>query len=268
MGGTVAWTIRLPDGVEHRMRRYTNDLPDLIANAAFLSADPQHLADCVRLWTDLHDDWTENNGCRAFRHRATADLAPYPMALGPKGYGLVVTDFVNGVILSNQHYSNLGSLSLTWIDYNSKGMWQTNFQERYERILAVIEAGMISSYEAVALCTPEAMAVTALGGSFEPHPQDAAYLKISIPGAILFSEVERFFLSLPRDPHRRFIVDTRAIIGAAPMSIEAFGETPQEWMRMKERVLDLGFVLTEADHVLWDECIFRSKISEDKDAAD
>lgn len=267
MGGVLNWTMRLPDGVEHRMKRHTGDLPNFIGRPAFFAGKPSHLADTVEHWLSHKADWDENAGQRPFRLRGTPDLGPYPSRLGPTGYGLVVTDFISGTILSNQCYSVLDSISFIWIDYGStkeRQTWQSSFANKYLREHAMVDARRIKAYTSVTRCSKAVEAVTELGGSYQLHENDNDYYKVRIPGTTPFPQVVDFLWGLPQVGDDSITMGTRGEVDTNPMSVEHFQDTSVGWMQMKQRVLDLGFTMTDEDHILWDETIFMCSVNEDE----
>ena len=90
MGGTVAMTIREPDGKEHRMARWTNNIPYFVMSDWFFEFNKNHF--------DLYQSWMSD------------DMEEYTELI-PISYGLIVCDFPNKTLLSNQGYTNLKSIS-------------------------------------------------------------------------------------------------------------------------------------------------------------
>lgn len=118
MGGSVAWTLRLTpeiaeaaglDATEYRMKRWTNifshsELQGMTSTDAFLSGKRAAVRDAVDSWLGMQEDWLTNKKTKAFKYHMTSTYAPYPLGLKPAEYGVIVTDFVNKVIVSCQGY--------------------------------------------------------------------------------------------------------------------------------------------------------------------
>lgn len=110
MGGNVAWTLRLADGTEHRMDRWTNIFPEITMNDAFLAGEQAAIDEALESWLGMKADWEANRETGKFRHNMTEVYAPYPFGLRPSEYGFIVTDFVTKTIISCQHYTNMTRL--------------------------------------------------------------------------------------------------------------------------------------------------------------
>lgn len=108
MGGNIAWTLRLSDGTEHRMDRWTNPLPDVLVDPAFLAEEPEAIARALKSWLEMGDDWRRNGPDGPFEHNMTEVYAPYPYGLKPSEYGFVVTDFPSRTVIACNHYFTLG----------------------------------------------------------------------------------------------------------------------------------------------------------------
>ena len=111
MGGNLAWTLRLEDGTEYRMDRWTNPMPELIVTPAFLEGEPAALEEALSDWMAMKTDWDGNGATGDFAFPMTSAYAPYPFGLKPSEYGIVVTDFVSQTILSLQGYTDLGGIN-------------------------------------------------------------------------------------------------------------------------------------------------------------
>jgi hypothetical protein len=110
MGGNVAWTLRLPDGIEHRMQRWTNvfgGIDGVTSTDAFLKGEPEAIQQSLKSWLSMKADWEANSGSGKYREHMTSVYAPYPYGLRPSEYGFFVTDFRNYTIISCQTYTRL-----------------------------------------------------------------------------------------------------------------------------------------------------------------
>jgi len=108
VGGTVALTIRFPDSTEFRMLRWTNILPWAFNNVDFLIEKSEHLVALMEQYHTMKADWDKHVSTGApLEYNMTSCYFP-DGKLVPSGYGLVVVDMVNKVILSSQGYTHLG----------------------------------------------------------------------------------------------------------------------------------------------------------------
>lgn len=111
MGGSVALTLREPNGTEHRMCRWTNILPWAITNLGLIEDRPEHLAEILEQWTSMRTDWDASQaGGVPCQHNMTSVYAPYPF-LAPIEYGLVLVDGVHRIILTRQGYTAIGAIN-------------------------------------------------------------------------------------------------------------------------------------------------------------
>ena len=114
MGGNVAVTLREPDGTEHRMNRWTNTMSWFVNNMKFVNKEPDHIKAYLDRWNEMRTDWELNKGTGKFEFPMTDCYAPYPF-LAPDGYGLVVLDMKENVILSCQGYCKFGAIYVATI---------------------------------------------------------------------------------------------------------------------------------------------------------
>ncbi len=106
MGGTVAVTLRLENGEEFRMRRWTNSLPWFFNSTKFFSKDRSHINEYLKQWFEMKKDWEKNKESESFEFNMTKCYSPYPAPLAPAGYGIVVFDFQKNAIISCQGYTS------------------------------------------------------------------------------------------------------------------------------------------------------------------
>lgn len=129
MGGCIGMTIRLSDGTEHRMTRWTNPIPDYINNIKFINKDIEHFDRYQEQWNNMRKDWLEhvlkcnkkNHIKCKFKYFMTPAYAPYPY-LAPIEYGLIVVDMMDNVIISCQGYTKIGQIHL--ISQNNFDEWE------------------------------------------------------------------------------------------------------------------------------------------------
>lgn len=110
MGGTIAITLRTPEGKEYRMYRWTNSLPWFVKNMGFINKEQAHVDSYLEQYKQMQDDWEKHKDDERFEYPMTAVYAPFPGTLSPLGYGLVVIDMQNNCILSDQMYCHLDEL--------------------------------------------------------------------------------------------------------------------------------------------------------------
>jgi hypothetical protein len=108
MGGNCAVTLRTPDGTVYAMDRWTNTLPWGFTNLKFITKDPGHIADYLKQWLEMKEDWEKHKDTGKYELPMTSVYAPFPYGIRPSEYGIVVVDMVNNVILSHQNYSTIG----------------------------------------------------------------------------------------------------------------------------------------------------------------
>lgn len=225
MGGTIAMTLREPDGTEHRMARWTNIMPWAFSTLGFLEKDPAHLDALLGQWRDMARDWDRNGPDGPFEFNMTPCYAPH-RELVPTGYGMVVADMQNDVILHSQGYTSIGKLSVAGVSLE----WGSpNPDSTYQGFKTLWQAGRIVGAE---YWDGSAVAVDGLDGV------SLGQLRTKI-----------------QDPHWRrsdgawmyFVVDMR------PFTVESFQEYDQDdQRRMLTRIRELGFHLSEKEEAGWE----------------
>ena len=111
MGGTVAITLRTPDNKVYKMSRWTNIMPHFINNARLFLKQQGHIDDFLYQYNLMKEDWEKNKLSGNFDFNMTDVYFP-SSGLAPEGYGLVVVDMVNDIILSSQGYCSFERLHL------------------------------------------------------------------------------------------------------------------------------------------------------------
>lgn len=220
MGGSVGVTIRLPDSVEHRMCRWTNVLPWALTNLRFIQEDPAHLAEYLEQWLSMKADWEENRATGKFRHNMTDVYAPYAR-LAPCEYGLVVVDMVNKVIVHSQEYTSIGTISPATM----AGEDPDDDDSTFNRLKALMEAGRASTFLGYKRSAPR-------------HP-------VPSPWPTAEAVLENL------EEGDRSCLDGAFVIDMSPYKVERFPRNPEGMMALRQRVLDLGFVLTEEEEAEW-----------------
>lgn len=246
MGGSVAVTIREPNGTEHRMCRWTNTLPWGINNVKMLAAepDPEHLADYLKEWQAMRADYLKNKDTGNFEYNMTDCYAPYPL-LAPMGYGLVLVDFKTHTLITKQGYAGFNTLAAVtmWGEWATRGKGGALAQQQS---LDAVLAGKSGSTTIRLAGWWKAGRVLGVGY----YEKGKACERPQMMNA---ETVEDFLLSLTIDDH--------IVLDPAPFTvIEA---TDKPWTEVLEIVKGLGFELTPEEMAEWDEAIkFENEDSE------
>jgi len=98
LGGVIALTIRLPDGTEHRMERWTNITPDLVHDPKFLKGDVKIAEDVIQHW--LTESAKKSKGVTLI---SSWQMYKNPY-LAPSEYGILVIDYAKKTIVDCQGY--------------------------------------------------------------------------------------------------------------------------------------------------------------------
>jgi len=189
MGGTIAVTVREPDGTEHRMARWTNATPWFINHIGLVNKDPQHLKEFMDSWEKMRQDWLEhlkvckkkNHTKCSFEHNMTTCYAPYT-SLAPDGYGLLVVDMKKEVILSCQGYTKYGETFLS----------SSTSSDEWEVIEELLKAGRIKN-------------IATFCGKKLKISKDVVSLKKSVKGDIYIAELDLSpfkIIRVPEDDYR------------------------------------------------------------------
>jgi len=295
MGGNLAWTIRLEDGTEYRMDRWTNSMPGLILNPDFLSGQQAGIDNALQPWLEMKSDWEKNQHTEKFDLHMTPSYAPYPYGLAPSEYGLVITDFVSKTILSLQEYTDLGSLN-AMRQWHGPGSDEV-FPGKAAQLDALHRVGRISCYEMISRRKTLAEPMQEIGATVEPHPRDADAVFIRVPGDVdleeftalcdrirddvpehpraaslkaLRDEIDQLSLD---DPERQTAEEALRIMHSthkashrpflfvsakldlSPFTLEEFEDSAEGYEALRERVLELGFSLSAEEEAQWAERI-------------
>jgi hypothetical protein len=239
MGGTTSVTLRKPDGEEFRMTRWTNSMPWGICNPRMFNANEAHMNLYLEQWLDMKRDYEKNHIGGNFEHNMTSCYFP-SAGLAPCGYGLTVVDHVNNVILDMQGYCSFGDVNVAGVgldirksDDGEQLLCNMDDDSTFRTFKEFYDEGRI-------------LGVTTAKSYDEKRPYDP------LPD-VSFEEIVKLIATnydRKGDHWYQFIVDT------APFTIERFEECDhEETERMRQRVLELGFVLTDEENKEWDEFI-------------
>jgi len=232
MGGTVAVTLRKPDGTEYRMDRWTNSMPWGITNLKMLQHDMTHVDAYLEQWLEMKADYDKNNDSANFELNMTDCYFPSE-GLAPCGYGLVVVDTVNNAILSMQGYTNFESICAASVGLDiPRGIGDPD--SSYECFKEFLEAGKVTG-----MMTRQ---------SFDNATEDGMG-DVYVPVDLTMDEIVAEITGDKRD-----IYDFR--IDLKPFTYEEFDEyEPNALKAMRARILELGFELSDSENKVWDECI-------------
>lgn len=218
MGGTVAVTLRMENGEEYRMHRWTNSLPWFAQNSRFFEKDSKHIEEYLSQWKEMKADWEKNADSGKFDFAMTPVYEPYPAPLAPVDYGLVVFDFMKNVVLSCQKYTSLDRV------YLCRGAQYES--EKYEETLGLFRAGRI---DRMVSYTEEGMVV--------------------LPNCDTEKEFHKFATTKSKEDKHELLY---LMLKTDPFRVEIFEESPEGFAAMKQNVLDLGFKLSDTDEEAWD----------------
>ncbi len=238
MGGSVAVTLRKPDASEFRMTRWTNSMPWGICNMKMFTADEKHMDEYLEQWLGMKKDWDKNHVGGNFKYPMTDCYFP-SAGLAPDGYGLVVVDHINNVILDMQGYTSFDNISIAGIGLDIDN---TDVDSKYLIFKEFLAAGKIKG-------------VT----TSKSHEEGREYDELDTQDLDVWHD--RIKNCFGTGGIYQFIIDT------APFTIERFEECSSlELARMHLRVKELGFVLTDEENKFWAETIVEMKQEEEEDA--
>lgn len=244
MGGNVAVTLRR-NGVEHRMDRWTNPLPETWHDPDFLDGKDSAIEAYLKPWIDMAEDWKKNGPQGPFLHNMTSAYAPFPFGLQPSEYGAVVFDFDTHTLLSWQMYSKPGSM--IWREYT--GMANTDDAARTQRLF---DQGRVLSARISLPCqVPEAFLQPLLDipGAF--LEQESCGKTLVVEGAANVSKLRDLAITSASGGAGRGFATLS--IDMRPFQVEDFPEGPDGCAAMLARIEALGFVLDAKEREAWAE---------------
>lgn len=267
MGGNLAWTIRLSDGTQYRMDRWTNSLPQLHLNPAFLDESPEGINKALAAWREMKADWDENHERGTYEHLMTQSYAPYPFGLRPSEYGLIVTCFKTKTILSLQGYTDLSRI--TEMRLWSGPDCDSAFPGRRELSEALRAAGRIACYTFVLMNEKAARTFEDAGHSVEPHPHGGAWIARA-KGDCDYKVLTELCDGLrKRDTLlQRSILEVTAQIDLAPFTLREFSESTQGMRDLRAAVIDLGFEIEPEFEADWTNRIAEMAEWDDEDGVE
>jgi hypothetical protein len=265
MGGNLAWTLRLSDGTEYRMDRWTNAMADLIINPLFFQEDKAHINECVDSWLAMKEDWEKNKDTGNYKLPQTGVYAPYPYGMKPSEYGIVVSDFHKGVFLTNQGYTGFDRIDLHWVMMGDRDTYARMRPERYENIMRFAESGRVKAYSLLAKNEETAQHLLTLPGAYLVEGQTHKLIEVRLPGDTGLDNLEKINAALPTHIKDK-IFHGWMILDTGPFTVEEFEPTSEGWTKMLARVLDLNFFLSHDELAAWEERIQYELENEAEDA--
>jgi len=247
MGGTTSVTLRKPDGEEFRMTRWTNSMPWGICNPRMFNANEAHMDDYLHQWLEMKEDYEKNVKTGNFEHNMTDCYFPSE-GLVPCGYGLTVVDHVNNVILDMQGYTSFHNMNVAGISLdirkNDNGQYECDMDDsNFLCFKEFLEDDRITGIEVINK--------TRDGLETIPLPSKDLSKLVDILGNYDNPMKSKWF---------NFAIDIN------PFTIETFEECdPAETERMRQRILELGFVLTDEENASWAEYIKEQKEDQEWD---
>jgi hypothetical protein len=227
MGGSLAVTLREPDGTEHRMCRWTNALPAFVNNMRLVNKDPAHIKKYVDRWTEMREDYEKHKGTKKFEFNMTDIYAPYPY-LAPMDYGLVVIDMMKDQILSCQGYTNFGRFDIVGVamDMSQVGLEDDESRDKLTKEFFDAKRAVIKKYV--------------------KQPKKEKYKLVdtdmTYEGMLLLIE------------QGNVEIDRIVALDMYPFSIHHYKEgSEKEWLKMRKDIEDLGFKITAEEDKMWKE---------------
>lgn len=253
MGGNLAWTLRLSDGTEYRMDRWTNPMPIAIQDPAFLAEDPKAISEALDAWIAMNADWEANRESGDFEHPMTPVYAPYPFGLRPSEYGAVVTCFKTRQILSLQDYTHFGQIMPLRLLFGPGAESATPAEvKQFEKLRL---DGRISSYRFVVRSNATALAFEAQGHAIlrkDIRPGEA-WWEITIEGDADYAALEALCAAQrgwgSGGPD---LVGGEATVDLSPFTLTDFPVSAAGYRAMLTRILELGFVLSDDERKDWE----------------
>lgn len=220
MGGSIAVTLREPDGTEHRMCRWTNILPWMCLSVGTFKKSRRHIREILKQWEDMGKDWEANKDTGKFKYRMTPCYHPFNL-LAPDDYGLVVLDMKSNVILTMQNYTGLTTLTVP--------AHESIDPDRFDQVKKLLAAGRIQGWDGFWKSSTEPIT--------KPLPPGTTWEQFLELHEKMWGDPD-FFL-------RGVLIDTN------PFKVEKFRRDEEGIRAFRQRVLDLGFVLTPEDEARW-----------------
>jgi len=249
MGGSIAVTMRTPDGTIHKMCRWTNILGWVVTNLRLAQKDPEHIKKVLKPWQDMRADWLKG---KPYKYPMT-DVYGHYDHLAPYGYGLVVIDMVNDVILSWQGYTNLETVTGASIRLSLDGrvLGEEPGDTEVDRFRALFDAGRVKGVYTYSRKTKE--------HGFQEFDKGYPWTFQE-----LLEELEAHEWA---GNDQIDVLWTQFVIDLSPFTVEDFEESVQGIRAMRERVIELFAEPDEEEERIWAEFIAEMHEDEEDDDA-
>jgi hypothetical protein len=123
MGGQLAVTIRLKDGTERRMERWTNIIPNLMQNVEFMEGNEQSSKAFIEQWdTEI----AKKDHGKTIISTWGMYKRPY---LAPSEYGIILIDFKTMTIVSCQPYFGVDDVIMN-AKHETNSLLGTSYQDK------------------------------------------------------------------------------------------------------------------------------------------
>ena len=126
MGGSLAVSIRDPEGTWYKMDRWTNPTSEVFNDRRFLEGDCNIIKEYLQTWHDMCDEYDEWIAAGKDPDKMTGMAPVYcnmdyssRNMMAPSEYGLVVIDFVEKRFWESQYYTTYGNLPVIHIQHHS-----------------------------------------------------------------------------------------------------------------------------------------------------
>ena len=242
MGGSVAVTLREPNGTEHRMSRWTNALPWFVNNMKFVTKDPLHIKDYMARWNEMRADWEKNKDTGKFEFPMTTSYAPHT-DLAPDGYGLVVLDMMKNEILTCQGYCKFGVIHTVSIALDSNQSTIRDSLDREEDREHVIAKKFFDDGRA----TVQKFVKAPLQKRGRLIDTDIGYDKL---------------MEMVKEHGEEYYKHPDIKLDFSPFKIKEYREDTG-WLKMRTDIEKLGFKITDEEDKMWNEWIKEKKEMED-----
>lgn len=230
MGGTIRVILKEEDGKEHRMNRWTNSFPGFIESEKFINKDPEHLKKYMKAYLEMKEDYEKNHESGKFKLNMTDVYLPETDYLGPTGYGLLVIDYTNNKILSNQGYSFPGYLQTLKV--------LGAFDEKDRKRLA--ECNIMDEEEA--MCIEKWAEEGKLSGRYyDKENEELIINKITREELVALAKSDKIPI------YYDYILDM------SPWEVKLYDEDKEGYAQMKQDMIEIGFEFTEEDEKGWEE---------------
>lgn len=146
MGGSISVVIVKPNGEIFKTLAWTNPLPNFINTIHFINKDLEHIERYTKRIVRARKDIQNPELRKKYDSDRIEELTQELLA--PEGYGLVVFDLKNNLILSCQGYTSFGDISATLIELTLGGSVLTDDGlDAVTRIKEIIEAKKIKDID-------------------------------------------------------------------------------------------------------------------------